>query len=111
MVAPPFARQGLPKKPSRKRRKSSPPRLSTNAVGRVSMVKRAKVVMYGMFLPSCGTAMRLAVSIIHKDKMGYDKMECHLPSLNGANNNGPIPYPKSTSSAKLCHHLTKWSTI
>lgn len=45
MLAPPLARQGLPKKPSRKRRTRRPPRLSTRAVGSARMVKTAKVVM------------------------------------------------------------------
>ena len=45
ILAPPFARHGLPKNPSKKRRKKRPPRLSIRAVGRARMVKRAKVTM------------------------------------------------------------------
>lgn len=60
-VAPPFARHGLPKKPSRKRSVNRPPKLSTKAVGIVRMMKIAKLLMYGRFLPNCGTAIKVSI--------------------------------------------------
>ena len=43
IVAPPLARQGLPKNPWRKRRTRRPAKLLTRAVGMDMMTKRVKV--------------------------------------------------------------------
>lgn len=45
IVAPPVARQGLPKKPVKNLKNSSPPMLSANAVGTHRITKMAKLTM------------------------------------------------------------------
>jgi hypothetical protein len=55
MLAPPLARHGLPKKPSKKRKTRRPPRLSTREVGTANMTKMPNVEMYGMLRPNTGT--------------------------------------------------------
>src|SRR6266498_3793482 len=57
MVAPPFARQGLPKNPWRNRRTRSPPRLSTRAVGTARITYMANVATYGTFPPNSGISL------------------------------------------------------
>ena len=55
-VAPPFARQGLPKNPCRNLKTSKPAILLTNAVGTQSITNMENVTMYGKFLPKAGTS-------------------------------------------------------
>ena len=58
MVAPPFARHGLPKNPCNNRRTSRPLKLWTRAVGTERTTKTMKVIAYTGFRPIEGISLR-----------------------------------------------------